>query len=89
VRPEAVAVRETLAETGVHIAVQEPLGQRLHPVTGVLCEYFQCSYLAGEASNMDQVENIEVMWVPLAEVTRFIPESRIYPPVLAALKESA
>jgi 8-oxo-dGTP diphosphatase len=86
VRPEAVAVRETLAETGVHIAVQEPLGQRLHPVTGVVCVYFRCTYLAGTAANADALENVDVMWVDLAEVTRFIPAQQIFPPILTALE---
>jgi 8-oxo-dGTP diphosphatase len=44
---EEVAVRETLAETGVHCTVAGHIGGRLHPVTGVLCDYFHCLYLAG------------------------------------------
>lgn len=86
VRPEATVVRETLAEAGIHVAAQYRIGQRLHPVTGVHCDYWQCSYLAGELRNADPQENIDAMWVPLAEVSRFIPGDRIYPPVLAALE---
>lgn len=86
---EAVATQETLGETGVHCAVRRHLGGRLHPVTGVMAEYLFCDYLAGEASNRDAVENLDVAWVPLAALARFIPTDRIYPPVLAALKEAA
>ena len=50
-RPDVVAVRETLAETGVRCTVQCELGNRIHPVTGVLCDYLLCDYLAGEATN--------------------------------------
>lgn len=39
---ETVAVRETLAETGVHCTGRTSLGSRLHPVTGVICEYVLC-----------------------------------------------
>jgi 8-oxo-dGTP diphosphatase len=85
-RPETVAVRETLAETGVHVAPARGLGERLHPVTGVLCSYVQCSFLAGEVANADPDENVAVMWVPVADVSRFIPPDRIYPPVLAILE---
>ncbi len=85
--PGSVAVRETLAETGVHCRVRLRLGRRLHPVTSVYCEYFVCDYLAGEAENKDVVENIDVVWVNRREVTRFIPEDKIYPPVLDALME--
>jgi 8-oxo-dGTP diphosphatase len=86
-KAETTTVRETLDETGVHCAVRQRLGNRLHPVTGVLCEYFLCEYLAGEASNTDAVENIDVMWVPRNSVPRFIPVDTIFPPILAVLEE--
>jgi len=39
VPPATAAVRETLAETGVHCTVLRPLGSRIHPITGVDCHY--------------------------------------------------
>ncbi|MFC4035870.1 NUDIX hydrolase [Streptomyces polygonati] len=89
VRPETVTVRETLAETGVHCAVKRSLGSRLHPVTGVHCDYFVCEYLAGAAQNIDIVENVDVMWAQRTSVTRFIAADVIFPPILAALEEQA
>ncbi|MFI1589618.1 NUDIX hydrolase [Streptomyces halstedii] len=86
-KAETTTVRETLDETGVHCAVRRRLGNRLHPATGVLCDYFLCEYLAGEATNSDVAENIDVMWVPRNAVTRFIPVDTIYPPILAVLEE--
>ncbi|MEV6074514.1 MULTISPECIES: NUDIX hydrolase [unclassified Streptomyces] len=86
-RAETATVRETLDETGVHCAVRQRLGDRLHPVTGVLCEYFLCEYLAGQATNSDVAENIDVMWVPRKAVPRFIPVDTIFPPVLTALEK--
>jgi 8-oxo-dGTP diphosphatase len=85
-RSEDVAVRETLAETGIHCSATEHIGGRLHPVTGVLCEYFRCNYLAGEAANLDNVENAAVTWAPRRDVARFIEQSSIYPPVLMILE---
>lgn len=82
----SVAVQETHAETGVHCAVREELGSRVHPKTGVLASYVLCDYLAGEATNRDRVENVDVAWVPLAALTRFIPTENIYPPILSALE---
>ncbi|MFD5875676.1 NUDIX hydrolase [Streptomyces sp. NPDC060322] len=82
----SVAVQETHAETGVHCAVREELGSRVHPKTGVLAHYVLCHYLAGEAVNRDSVENTDVSWVPLANLTRFIPTDRIFPPILSALE---
>lgn len=81
-----VAVRETLAETGVHCAALQNLGTRIHPVTEVLCEYLLCEYLAGDAENRDQVENVSVAWAPTDRLTRFIPVEQIFPPVLEALE---
>jgi 8-oxo-dGTP diphosphatase len=57
-------------------------------VTAVECEYFLCEFLAGEATNSDVVENVDVMWAPKTSVTRFISASNIFPPILAALEES-
>ncbi len=84
--PAAVAVRETLGETGVTCSADAHLGGRVHPVTGVHCEYFACAYEAGEATNRDEAENEGVLWVPSAEVTDWIPRGSVFPPVLAALE---
>lgn len=84
--PATVAIRETLAETGVHCSVIRSLGSRLHPITNVVCEYLLCEYLAGDAENVDVVENVSVTWTDRRELTRFIPADRIYPPILEALE---
>ncbi|MEV6106663.1 NUDIX domain-containing protein [Streptomyces sp. NPDC051940] len=89
VPPELVTVQETHSETNVHCAVRQHLGSRLHPITGVLCEYFLCEYLAGDARNSDVVENVDVTWAPKNAITRFIPADRIYPPIMAVLEEQA
>lgn len=86
---ERIAERETLAETGVHCAATSTLGSRVHPVTRVHCTYVLCEYLAGEPANLDPVENTDVLWAPSDRLSRFIPLSAIYPPVVAALRESA
>ncbi|MFK0194245.1 NUDIX hydrolase [Kitasatospora sp. NPDC090308] len=85
--PASTAVRETLAETGIHCLVSDDLGGRLHPATGVWCQYFLAEYLAGVAQNQDTAENADVMWVPRNTVTRFIPADTIFQPILAALEE--
>jgi 8-oxo-dGTP pyrophosphatase MutT (NUDIX family) len=82
-----VAVRETLAETGIHCSTREHLGKRRHPKTSVWCEYYLCDYLAGEAENRDADENVSVVWARCEEVTKFIPSHLIFSPVLEALSE--
>lgn len=84
--PAATAVRETLSETGVECAVTGHVGGRVHPVTGVRCEYFACTYVAGEAENRDENENAGVMWVPVTELTDHIPRGAVFPPVLEILE---
>ena len=86
---ELAAVRETLAETGIHCAVRAPLGERLHPVTGVHCDYYLCDYLAGDVENRDADEHVSVIWAPVEALTRFIPADQLYPPILHALEESS
>lgn len=89
VTADTVAVQETHGETGVHCTVRQHLGERIHPVTGVIAEYHLCDYLAGDATNRDPLENVDVTWVPRAAVTRFIPHDQIYPPILSALEAIA
>lgn len=86
-RGEDVTVRETLAETGIHCSVTKLIGRRLHPVTGVLCDYFAAEYLAGEAENRDTVENAGVVWAPHRQLSRFVAREMVFPPVLAYLEE--
>jgi 8-oxo-dGTP diphosphatase len=83
--PGVVAVRETLAETGVHCLLIRDLGSRVHPITNVLCDYLFCEYMTGEAENMDPVENVGLTWADKATLTRYIPAGQIFPPVLEAL----
>jgi 8-oxo-dGTP pyrophosphatase MutT (NUDIX family) len=81
----AVAVRETLDETGVHCCVRTELGVRTHPLTGVRCQYFLCDYLAGDVENRDPSENIDAIWVERRNLSRFIHADTIFPPILHAL----
>ena len=83
-----VAVNESAAETGVYARVHSELGRRVHPITGALCDYFLCEHLSGQARNLDPVENAAALWVPVVDVTRYIPAAQLYPPVHAALEES-
>ena len=84
--PATVAVQETHGETGVHCTIREQLGERVHPKTGVVAAYFLADYLAGDAANLDPLENVDVTWVQRAALTRFIPADQIYPPILNALE---
>jgi 8-oxo-dGTP diphosphatase len=87
--PETVAVQETHGETGVHCTIRQQLGERVHPVTGVVASYYLADHLAGEAANRDPLENVDVTWVPRASLTRFIPQDQIFPPILSALEAIA
>ncbi|MCA1705851.1 MAG: NUDIX domain-containing protein [Actinobacteria bacterium] len=84
--PGIVAVRETLAETGVHCLLARELGSRVHPITNVLCDYFLCEYVGGEIKNMDVAENVDLTWTDRTTLTRYIPAAQVFPPVLEALE---
>jgi 8-oxo-dGTP diphosphatase len=83
--PKSVAVSETFRETGVHCSVSRSLGQRVHPITSVVCDYMLCEYISGDAMNSDIEENLSVAWVSRDRLERIIPKEQIYPPVLEAL----
>lgn len=88
-QPRHVAMRETLRETGVHCSATEQLGRRVHPITNVICEYWLCDYVAGEATNIDADENISVTWINKDKLPRIIPSDQVFPPVLAVLELAA
>lgn len=62
------------------------LGSRVHPITNVLCDYFLCEYMGGEARNIDLAEDVDLAWANKATLARYIPAKRIFPPVLEALE---
>lgn len=84
--PQKVAVRETLNETGIHCSIRSHLGERLHPKTRALCNYYLCDYVHGDAVNGDTSENAAVAWAPIKDLARYIPHDQIYPPILSALE---
>jgi len=87
-RPEAVAERETLGETGITCCVLSSIGARVHPVTGAHCSYFRCVYVAGEAANLDEHENAMVAWAPVADLESYVPRGLVFAPVLEILEGS-
>jgi 8-oxo-dGTP diphosphatase len=84
---QAVAVQETLGETGIRCTIRGNLGARLHPITNVWCDYYLADYLAGEPENRDPVENTDVLWSRVSDLPKFIEPSTIFPPALEALED--
>ncbi|WP_166659297.1 NUDIX hydrolase [Labedaea rhizosphaerae] len=78
-RPRTVAVRETLAETGVHCAVVNELGSRLHPTTQVLCDYVLCRYVTRDAATLTRKRtpllpgSEQASWVSSYHHSRYFP----------------
>ncbi len=75
VDPRDKLEREVLQETGVRCKAERFLGARVQEDTKVLCQYFHCSYLGGEASNLDPGENAQVAWVQVDDVRSHITSS--------------
>lgn len=79
-RAEQAAVRETLEETGLTVAARRVLGERVHPATGRHLTYVACDVIAGTARVADADELDAVEWVPVRELSRFVPGG-FYPAV--------
>jgi 8-oxo-dGTP diphosphatase len=75
VDPRDKLEREVLQETGVRCKAERVLGARVHEDTKVLCQYFHCAYLGGDASNLDPGENAQVAWVHVNDVHNHITSS--------------
>jgi 8-oxo-dGTP diphosphatase len=52
----------------------------------VICEYWLCEYLAGDAANIDAEENISVTWIHKEKLSRIIPSGQVFPPILRVLE---
>lgn len=72
--------REILEETGLSCSVQEALGSRVHPNTGVTIHYVVCLIEDGEAVNLEPAKAEAIAWVKNNEVASLIT-SDLFPPV--------
>ncbi|MFI8499424.1 NUDIX hydrolase [Streptomyces sp. NPDC085524] len=71
--PEEAAVREVAEEVGLEVAVQQVLGDRVHPQSGVHMTYVACTVISGEASVVDEEELAEVLWLEHGQIPEYVP----------------
>lgn len=83
-RAEEAAVREAREETGLEVAAQRVLSERLHPVTGHRIIYVACDVGAGTAQVTAPDEVDTVAWVPIGEIRAYVPDG-LYGPVMEYL----
>lgn len=62
---------EVKEETGITCQADDLIGSRVHSETKILCQYIHCTYLDGEAQNLDTEENDDVKWVKANEVKSY------------------
>jgi 8-oxo-dGTP diphosphatase len=74
------AERETMEETGVRCHATTALGKRVHPDTGVITEYWLCSYESGKEFVRDSDELDDIRWMSGAESIAAI-SSDLFPSV--------
>jgi 8-oxo-dGTP diphosphatase len=86
---EQAAVREVQEEVGLFVAVEQKLGERVHPASGRHMTYFACRIVMGKADLVDHEENAEVRWATLAEAAELlVPTGGIWEPVLSYLERA-
>lgn len=77
---EVALKRELLEETGLSCSVQQILGSRVHPDTGVTIHYAVCRLEDGTAENLEPTKAEQISWVPAVDVPQVIT-SDLYPPL--------
>jgi 8-oxo-dGTP diphosphatase len=70
---EDAAERETREETGLVVAAQTLLGERVHPATGRAMRYVACDVVIGEARAMAAREVSAVAWPTAREFAAYVP----------------
>lgn len=88
--PKQAAVQEVREEVGLDVAVEQRLGERVHPASGRYIIYFACRLLSShEPSLVDHEENVEVRWSTLEEADKLlVPTGGIWQPVREYLRRA-
>jgi 8-oxo-dGTP diphosphatase len=88
--PEEAAVREVREEVGLTVAVERPLGDRIHPATGRHLIYFACRIVSGDPALVADDEISAIEWCDMATVKERWAHLKggIFPPVLAYLEQT-
>ena len=84
--PKVILEREIKSETNVICKVISTIGDRVHPDTNVICKYYLCEYLSGNAINADPEENEDVQWVKINNYEKYIT-SDVYTKVKNVLEK--
>ncbi|WP_411076804.1 NUDIX domain-containing protein [Streptomyces sp. cmx-10-25] len=71
--PEEAATRETEEETGLLVAPQSVLGQRVHPMTGREIPSIACRPVGGRAVVASADEVAELTWTTHGEIPQHVP----------------
>ncbi|MGH3949951.1 MAG: NUDIX hydrolase [Pseudonocardiaceae bacterium] len=78
--PADAAARETREETGLVVAANEVLGERIHPATDRRMIYVACNVVSGEATVADEEEIADVAWSDSHQLSGYVPHP-LYAPV--------
>ncbi|NED75349.1 NUDIX hydrolase [Streptomyces sp. SID9944] len=84
--PDEAAVREVQEETGLKVKAVKPLGDRVHPKSGVPMFYIAARLVDGEATVADAEELDAVTWARHDEIPGLVPYG-LFEPVQAYLDE--
>jgi len=80
--PEEATERETFEETGILCIARDLLGQRAHPVSGQLIQYWECEYLSGSpnVSDSERPKILKAEWLAPAKAVKLLGDS-LFPSV--------
>ncbi len=68
-------IREIKEETNIRAKVIEKLGVAKGGTSPNVRHYFACEYLDGELRNMDANENLDVAWVEVSQIGKYVTTS--------------
>ena len=79
-------ISECQQETGITPKPIVKIGERIHPLTGKLVEYWFCEYSSGNLENKDPNELKEVKWMHGKEILNIL-STNIFPPIIDILND--
>ncbi|MBP9762326.1 hypothetical protein KBD34_01790 [Patescibacteria group bacterium] len=67
-------MREVALQCGIRVSIAEKIGERVHPVTNNLTEYYRCERSEDEAVKASPESDMEqYIWVEVQDIAKYMP----------------
>ncbi len=67
-------IRKVALQCGIRVSIAEKIGERVHPATNNLTEYYRCEKLDDETVEASPESDVEqYIWVEIQDIEKYMP----------------